>query len=78
MIAFFLLRILLPTVGTARYWLIIVPFILAFVGADQKMNQNKVKYNIMCFPYGENHKEINEYIKKDESNTNCTRPFRCA
>jgi hypothetical protein len=41
-IAFFSLRILLPPVGTARYWSIIIPFILSFVGAAQKINQRQV------------------------------------
>jgi hypothetical protein len=41
-IAFFSLRILLPPIGTARYWSIIIPFILNFVGAEQLINRRQV------------------------------------
>jgi hypothetical protein len=41
-IAFFSIRILLPSVGNGRYWLVIVPFILNFIGADREYSQRGI------------------------------------
>lgn len=50
-VAFFLLRILLPAIGNGRYWLIIVPFVLAYIGADQKINYNAVSCGLILFSF---------------------------
>ena len=50
-VAFFLLRILLPAIGNGRYWLIIVPFVLAFIGVDQRINYNAVCCGLVLFSF---------------------------